>query len=197
MFHDYKDLLEQAEETTNPVVVEHEIVQRVDRAEDLLEQAEGITDPVVVPEDEHEAQDDALAAVKDLLADALKTHHDLRDPVVDAMSVPAMVDQFRDDDDEEIKLESLAQHPVTGGATQEEVDEANESDGGDGSGSDDDNPLDSLSVEDRRTVRDKLERIERMADRTPDYANRLRGDVADILELDDHDAVDDIDTEDL
>lgn len=184
---DAQDLLEQADSIDNPVVVDRVVKETYDRAESLLDAAQGIDDWEVVPTDQREAELDACKAVEEMLSDALKEHHDLRDSVVDTMSAPQMVNQFRDEDDGDIELESLAQHPETGGADEDEVDDADaDADGGD----DDDDPLDSLSADDRRNVKDKLETADMMESRTPDYADSLRSEAADIVGVDDADEID-------
>lgn len=197
---DAQDLLEQAEPIDNPVVVDHSVKQTYDEAEDLLEAASGISDWEVVPSDQREDEQEALEAVEELLSDALKEHHDLRDAVVDAMSAPQMVAQFRDEDDGEIELEALAQQPETGGADTP-ADDGGSGDGGSagagGSGDGGDggaDPLEDLSLDERRTVADKLDRAEMMDDRTPEYADTLRQEAADIVGVE---SADDINTEAL
>lgn len=189
---DAQELLEQAGPIDNPVVVDHSVKQTVDDAEELLEESSGIDDWEIVPADERGDEQEALEAIEDLLSDALKEHHGLRDPVVDAMSAPAMVNQFRDDETDEVELESLAQQPETGGANAEEVEES--TDPGDGGDDPDDDPIDALSASERTDARDKLDRAEMMADRTPNYAETLRGEVKEIIGVDD---LDEIDTEAL
>lgn len=191
---DAQDMLEQAEGIDSPVVVDREVKQTFDEASELLEAASGIDEWELVESDERAAEQEALEAVEELLSDALKEHHDLRDSVVDTMGAPAMVNQFRDEDDGEVELEALAQQPETGGADpQGDGGSGADDDGGDDP-DDDPNPVDALSADERKAVRENLEKADMMTDRTPDYAETLRTEAKETLGVDD---LDEIDREDL
>ena len=179
-----KPLIEQADDVDRPVVVDQSVVDTVERATGLLEDAEGIDDPKIVESAEYEADEEALEAVSDALVEALQTHFGIREAVARDMTVPAMVNQFRDDEDDTIDLESLAQHPETGSADEDEVEESE---------TPDDDPYDALSTSERDDAKDKIERAERFGLRLPDHADGLRQEAADIVGVD----VDDLDVERL
>lgn len=181
-----QDLLAQADDVDQPVVIEHETAKTIDDAEALLDASKGLDDWEVVDAETREAEREALEEVGDTLSEALQEHFDLRESVVEAMSVPAMVSQFRDEEDGEFSLDSLSQHPETGGADADDVDD----DGGDDDGGD----VDSLSASERRTVEEKLSKADKMESRTPDYADALRGEAAEIAGVE---SADDIDMEAL
>lgn len=180
-----QDLLAQADDVDQPVVIEHETAKTIDDAEALLDASKGLDDWEVVDAETRAAELEALEEVSDTLSDALQEHFSLREDVVEAMSVPAMVSQFRDEEDGEFSLESLSQHPETGGADADDVDDDDTDDGGD---------VDSLSASERRTVEEKLSKAEKMESRTPDYADALRGEAAEIVGVE---SADDIDMEAL
>lgn len=176
---DAQELLSDAEGKDNPTVVETEVKKTHDDAEALLDAAKGIDDWEVVDTEKREAEREACEAVRDALEKPLKENHGLRDTVVESMGVVDIVEQFRDEGDEgEIKLESLAQQPETGGG------------GNDPEDPDPEDPADTLSAEERNEVRDLNKRAERMKDRTPEYSETLRQEAADIMGVDDFDDID-------
>lgn len=180
-YRDHRDLIEAAAEHDDPVVVEREDEQNVEAAADLLEAAAGHEEWRVVEESEYDALTEAVDAVEEALAEALTEHHDLKEGVVEAMSAPQMVDQFRDDDSDSLSLEALAQHPETGG----------EAGGGDG-GDPGERTFDDVDAGDREAAREKLQKADRMEGRTPEFAAELRHEAASLLDIepDDVDAVD-------
>lgn len=187
-----QDLLAQSENVDNPVVVEHDAYKQFEEAEELLSAAQGIEDWKVVSEAEWEANQEATDAVTDLLSTALKEHHGLKDSVVEAMGAPEMVEQFRDEDDDgdgpgDIKLESLSQQPETGGGDGSGGEPQGAGGAGDGDGDGEGGPgdVESLEAEQRQEVSDKLTMADRMENRTPDYAETLRQEAADIVGVDD------------
>ena len=171
----HKPLIDQADDIDRPVVVDQSVVDTVDRATSLLEAAEGVDDPRIVEADEYDADEEALEAVSDALVEALGTHFGIRESVARDMTVPAMVNQFRDDDDDGIDLESLAQTPETGSATEEEIEESVD---------DDDDPYESLESGKRAEVTDLCERADAFEDRLPKHAESLRQEAADIVGVD-------------
>jgi hypothetical protein len=187
LFRDYKNQITEMEALESPTVVEREVKELHEETESLRDQAQSVDNPKVVEEDEWEALQESVDAAKGAFSEALKEHHDLRDSVVEAMSLPSMVSQFRDEDSDGIKLDSLAQIPEAGGNP-----DAGEALGENPDDDDDDeDPIESLSADRRREAREKVEHAERMADRTPKYAESLRKEVVnDILGLDDDDEID-------
>ena len=172
LFRDYRDIIKEADSLDVPVVVERDEAQKLDRAESLIEAAEGIDTPRVVEETEWKAQQEACEAVRELLSDALETQHDLRGEVIDGMTAPQMVEQFRDEDDG-LTFDGLSQQPESGGAAGEEPEDA-----------DPETPADayeSLDGNDRKEFRDKARRAQIMEKRTPKYADKLRTEAAEIL----------------
>lgn len=175
-----KDLREQADGLDTPTVVERRVKEQHDEAEALLDEAQGIDEWEVVDKEQREAELEACEAVRDLLTDPLKEQNGLRDTVVDSMGVSDMVEQFREEgEDGEIKLESLSQQPETGGAGEDEIDDSD----------DPEEQVDSLSADERREVETKLDRASKMENRTPEYAESLRQQAADIVGVDDADDI--------
>ena len=177
---DHRGLIDDAQQLDNAVVVEPEVKKSYEENEALREAAQGIDDWEVVESDRWEALQESCNAASDVFSEALKERHGLRDNVVESMELPAMVEQFSDEEDGKIKIESLNQHPETGGAGSDE--------GGDGSSGSE--PNDDLSASDRNDAREKLERAAKMEDRTPEYADTLRQEAANIVGVDDADDID-------
>jgi hypothetical protein len=179
---DYRGLIDEAEKTESPVVVERQVKEQHEEAEALLDAAQGIDDWEVVDSDQREQEIEACESVRDALSPLLKEQNGLREPVVEAMGVEDMVEQFRDEgDDGEIKLESLSQQPETGGEPDDPTDDTDD----DGSAD-----TDSLSASDRNEVREKLEKANRMEQRTPEFSETLRQEAAEIAGVDDADEID-------
>lgn len=174
-YRDNKDICDEADTHDNPTVVEAAQARKLDEAEALLEAAEGIKNWAIVNEEVREGELETLSDVKDFLSGQLKEQHGLRDSVVESMSASAMVDQFRDEESGEFEFETLSQQPETGGSP----DDGNGASGdGDGDGVD---SLNGVSTSDRTEARNKIETANRMADRTPKFAESLRAEAADIL----------------
>lgn len=176
-----KELLSAADGVADPAVVESADADRLDEATDLLDAAEGIDDPTVVSETDHEALQDDVDAVQDILGGVLVDQRGLRDQTVEAMGLQAMVSEFRDDEGD-IDLAALSQHPETGGTDTSGSDGG--SDGSAGGSTGDGLDLDSLSVEERNEAKDKLRRAEIMENRTPNHAEALREEAASIVGVD-------------
>lgn len=168
----HEDLVEGLSEFDIPTVVEHETEQKIDQAEALLDEAQSIDDPEVVDAEQREEELEALSRVGDVLSEALQEHHDLREDVVEGMSVPTMVSQFEDEEDDTIDLEALAQHPETGGGGED----PEEPEGDDPEG--DDEGLEDLDAETRSEIKEKLESADRMENRTPEFAEEQRAEAA-------------------
>lgn len=175
-YRDYRDIIDDAQDLDTPTVVEATQAQRLEDADGLLEASSGMDEWELVNPEEREAELEALSAVSDILSDALKEHNDLRDGVVEAMSVPSMVEQFRDEDDD-VDLSVLAQNPSTGGDPGDDTDDT-------------DPDTSDLSAEERNEVKDKLRRADLMAGRTDDHAERLRQEAASIVGVDDAEDID-------
>lgn len=187
-----KDLRAQAEGLERPVVVEYDKAQQIEQAEALLEAANGLDEWEVVEADQRAEEQEACAVVKDLLAEALQERHGLREEVVEGMSAPTMLTQFQNEEDGEVSLEALVQNPETGGAP-----DSDDDDDGAGGASDRASGSVGLSGDVRQEFQDLRRRARIMADRTPEYAESLRQEAADLAGLDDPDELDDLDMEGL
>lgn len=180
-FRDHRGLIDDASDIESPVVVEREVAQEHENTEELREAASGIDDPEVIEAEEYDAMTEAVDAVEDVLADAIVEQNGLRDEVVEAMSAPQMVDQFRDEDDGGLSLEAMSQTPETDGAGDG---------GGNGNGGGSDPSLEDIDAETREAAREKLDKADRLEKRTPEFASELEAEACDLLEVDDLDAVD-------
>lgn len=193
----HQGLLDDAQGIDSPVVVDRSVKEKHDEAEALLDARSKIDgDWELISSDDHEAEQEALNDVKELLSDSLKEHHGFKETVVESMSASQMVEQFRDDDEGGIALEALAQQPETGG---ESADETNAGSSDDEGSEDDDRPPEEIaqdaSVEDRNDAKQKLRLSKAMKDRTPNHAEALRNEAADLLGLDSGEDVDNINVE--
>jgi hypothetical protein len=191
-YHAHTDLIDDAKPIDNPVVIERSEADRLDEADALLEAASGIDDWVLVPTATRTDEEEAVDAVTDFLSEVLQDQHDLREGTVARMDALAMVNQFRDDEDSEIELESLTQQPETGGSpSADEVTAADPGDEGDGDGEDDiEAAHESLSADERTEVRELYDRAELMRDRTPEYAATLEQEAVSIVGVDEYDDID-------
>lgn len=138
-----KELLAQARQRDDPVVVSAEDAEQLDDAEELLTAADGLDSPLVVEETDYEEHQEWLGALKDQMADALVEHEDYRASEVLSMDFDEMMAEFEDDDGN-FDAEALVQNPATGSP-----DDPDDDDGG----------LD-LSDEEREEAEEILGRLE-------------------------------------
>lgn len=184
-----QNLLTKADGVSDPAVVEAGAAERLEEADNLLDQAADVDDPTVVSETEYDAMQEDVEAVEEVLAGALQESRGLRDATVDAMSLGAMISEFKDDDGE-FELEALSQHPETGGTGGSGSGTDNGSGNGGGSGSGDGFDPADVDLENRQEAKDRLRRASLMENRTPEHAEALRNEAADLLGVDDADDVD-------
>lgn len=189
--HRYGDLIDDAKEIDAPVVVDRKVKEQYEEAEALLEASSNIDGDVVVKSESQEDEDqEALNDFSEFLGAALKEEVGLKDAVVESMSASAMVNQFRDDDDGEIKikLDSLSQQPETGGESSAEVNAENAGEGDDPESDDvpesSDEAFDALDSSRKHEVAGIARRWRALKDRTPKHAETLRSEMADILGID-------------
>jgi len=173
-----KELLRKADRFAEPTLVEAAEAKRLTEFDALLDAAAETDDPRVVSESEFEALQEDVDAVRDVLGAALQEHRNLTDATVEAMSIEAMAAEFRDDDDD-LGIDAFTQDPETGGSPSDPDDP----DAGPGS-------IEALAADQRSDVKDKLRRADLLEDRTPDHAESLRREAADIVGVDDPDDLD-------
>lgn len=184
-------LLNEADGVSQPAVVEAAAAERLDEADDLLDEADDVDDPTVVSEAEYDAMQEDVEAVEGVLAEALSESRGLKEATVEAMGLGAMISEFKDEDGE-FELEALSQHPETGGAGGSGSDGSGSGSGsGDGGsgGSDGFDPAD-VDVETRQEAKDRLRRADLMENRTPEHAEALRNEAADLLDVEEVDEID-------
>jgi hypothetical protein len=139
-----------------------------DTAADVLGEFHTTDDAQIVSADTIDNLESTVNELSEVFRDALQKQTDLSGDTVAAMPVDALCNEFRDDDGN-IEADALAQNPETGQA-----------DGGDNSGG-----TDTLSADDKAEIEDKLRRAGMMESRTPDHADTLRSEAAEIAGVDD------------
>lgn len=145
-----------------------------DEAADVLREYATTDDAQIVSADTLSAKEDAIDELAGVFRDALKAQKDLPDETVNGMGVDALTAAFRNEDGE-IEADTLTQEPETGTAGGEPDDE----DGG----------VDALSADEKAEVEDKLRRADLLEDRTPDHADTLRSEAADLVGVDSADEI--------
>ncbi|AGB39777.1 hypothetical protein [Natronococcus occultus] len=160
----------------NPAVVDSKSLDRTD-AQRVIEASASVDDPVIMSRSEKESLEENAKVARDALGKILREEKDLHSDTVDAMSLDALASEFRGEDS--VTLDVLSQQPETGGAPDED-DEPN----GD---------VDALSTDQREAVRDKLDSIDRLSNRTPEYCDKLKREVRDMVGLEDVSEVDHLD----
>lgn len=137
---------------------------------------------------------DAAGTVREALGAALRKRHGLPETTVEKMNWESLAAPFVtgvEEGDEDDLTDVLAQRPEVGGTDAADIAEQNQQ--ADDTDDEDADPIESLSAEQKADVEDKLRRAEIMADRTPEYSESLRSEAAEIVGVDDLDALDDLD----
>jgi hypothetical protein len=138
---------------------------------DVLREYHETEEAQIVSNDTLSRKDDRLAEFAGVFRDALKSERDLKESTIDAMPVDALAEEFRGEDGE-IQADTLSQSPET-----EATDETPEPES------------DTLSGEDKEEVRDMLRRADLLESRTPDHADTLRSEAAELAGVDDHEEI--------
>lgn len=145
----------------------------VEDAADVLGEYHTKDDAQIVSADTLSDLENTVDELAEVFRNALAEQTALSNDTIDAMPVDALCNEFRDEEGD-LSPDVLNQTPetTTGGS---EVDEPEETD--------------TLSAEEKREVRDKLEKADMMEDRTPEYADTLRSDAASIAGEDSHEDI--------
>jgi len=138
-------------------------------AKDVLREFATTDEAQIVSADTLSAKDEQIDELAGVFRDALMEQKDLSEAAVDGMTVDALTAEFRDDNGD-LKADTLAQSPEAGT--------------GGGSGGSDATGWDTLGNSEREDVKDKLRRADLMADRTPDHADTLRQEAAEMAGVD-------------
>lgn len=141
-----------------------------DDAIDVLREYHKTDDAQIVTADTLAAKDEKLDELAGVYRDVLKNEKGLKEETVEAMGVDALTNEFRNEDGE-IEADTLSQSPET---------ELPEETPGD---------KDTLSAEEKAEVEDKLRRADLMESRTPDHADTLRNEAAEIAGVEDADEI--------
>jgi hypothetical protein len=142
-----------------------------DKAIDVLREFHTTEEAQIISADTLSAKDEKLEEFAGVFRDALKAEKGLKEETVDAMGVDALAHEFRNEDGE-IEADTLSQTPET-----ETTDEPAEPE------------KDTLSAAEKREVEDKLRRADLMESRTPDHADTLRSEAADMAGVEDADEI--------
>lgn len=142
-----------------------------DAAIDVLREFHTTEEAQIVSADTLSAKDEQLEEFAGVFRDALKAEKGLKEETVDAMGVDALAHEFRGEDGE-IEADTLSQSPET--QTAETPDEPNK---------------DTLSADEKQEVEDKLRRADLLESRTPDHADTLRSEAADLAGVDEADDI--------
>jgi len=143
-----------------------------DAAIEVLREYHTTDEAQIVSADTLSAKDDKLEEFAGVFRDALKANKGLKDETVNAMSVDALAHEFRNEDGD-IEADTLSQTPET---------ETPETDP-------DNSGTDTLSADEKRTIEDKLRRADLMESRTPEHADTLRSEAADLAGVDEADDI--------
>jgi hypothetical protein len=142
-----------------------------DKAIDVLREFHETDEAQIVSNDTLAAKDDKIESLAGPFRDALKAQKDLPEETVEGMSVDALTAPFESEDGE-IEPDTLSQSPET-----QSPDESPEPD------------TDTLSGEEKEEVRDMLRRADLLESRTPDHADTLRSEAAELAGVDDHEEI--------
>jgi hypothetical protein len=185
----HRDRIDSLRSLDDPVVIERDEAQKLDEADALLEaRSEVDGEWSIMPTAERDALKNVEDVVGEQFGEALSEKFGFKEAVVESMSVPSMVQQFQNDDDGSLDMDALSQQPETGGQSGVEANAENR--GEDDDESDDepefdtpDEAFDALDRGDQREVATLSQKHRALADRTPQHAERIRGDIADRLGL--------------
>jgi len=140
-------------------------------AADVLGEFHTTDDAQIVSSDALESKDNIIDELAGVFRGALEERTTLSSETIESMPVDALANEFRNEDGE-IEPETLSQNPES--QTPETPDEPEN---------------DTLSAEEKSEIRDKLDKAEMMDGRTPDYADTLRSEAADIAGVEDADEI--------
>lgn len=143
-----------------------------DAAIDVLREFHTTEEAQIVSADTLSAKDEKLEEFAGVFRDALKAEKGLKAETVDAMSVDALAHEFRNEDGE-IEADTLSQNPES--QTPDETPN--------------DSETDTLSAEEKQAVEDKLRRADMLESRTPEHADTLRSEAADLAGVEDADEI--------
>jgi len=137
-----------------------------DDAADVLGEYHTTEDAQIVSADTLGDLEDTVEELAGVFRSALEEQTTLSSDTIDAMPVDALANEFRNDDGE-IEVSTLSQSPETqtGGGSEVETE--------------------TLSASEKEEVQDKLRRAEMLEDRTPEHADTLRSEAADIAGVED------------
>lgn len=169
-----------ASDTTNTMTDLSEKEQSVLRAaEDIEEPVEVLSEyqaaeqPEIVESDALEHKDEQIDEFADVFREVLSERTRLKESTLEAMDVDALANEFRNEDGE-IEAETLSQTPETqnppanpGGSTGK----------------------DTLSAEEKSEIEDKLKRADLLENRTPEHAETLRSEAAELAGVEDADEI--------
>lgn len=140
-------------------------------AKEVLREFGTTEDAQIVSADALSKKDEQLDELAGVFRDALKSQKGLKDETVEAMPVDALAAEFRNDEGD-IEAETLSQNPETQTVS-----------------TDSEPSTDSLSASEKKDVEDKLRRAELLESRTPEHADALRSEAADIAGVEDADEI--------
>jgi hypothetical protein len=143
----------------------------VEGATDVLRSYAAAEQPEIVESDTLSEKEDTIEELASVFRDALSERTGLSEDTVNAMPVDALCNEFRNDEGE-IEPETLNQSPETGTVENDE-----------------EPSVDALSKDDKEEVQDLLRRADLLEQRTPDHADTLRSQAADLAGVDDPDEI--------
>jgi len=134
-------------------------------AKDVLREFATTDEAQIVSADTLSQKENKIDELAGVFRDALQSQKGLSETAVEGMTVDALTAEFRDEDGE-LEADTLAQNPETGtgGSSGEEKD--------------------TLSGGVPEEAKDKLRRANLLEDRTPDHADTLRAEAADLAGVD-------------
>ena len=142
-----------------------------DKAIDVLREYHKTDDAQIVSNDTLSKKDERLEELAGVFRDALKNEKGLKDETVNAMGVDALAHEFRNEEGE-IEADTLSQTPETE-TPETPADPEN----------------DTLSADEKKEIQDMLRRADLMESRTPDHADTLRSEAADMAGVEDADEI--------
>jgi len=140
-----------------------------DVAADVLAEYHTTTDAQIMSQDALANKDEKIEEFAGVFRDILQDRRDLKEATVESMGVDALSAEFTNEDGE-LEADALAQ-PV-------ETQQPNPNE--------DDGEQDALSGDAKEAVADKLRRADLLDSRTPEHADTLRSEAADLAGVDDH-----------
>lgn len=168
-----KELLARAQAMDDPEVVEADALRRFNENVELINAAEEHDEPTVVDETEYESLQENVETIEEVLGNVLVETKGLKEATVEAMGLEAMAAEVGDD----LDVEVLSQEPETGDVSGTESEGAETESLGD------------VDAETKSEAADILRRADLMKDRTPDHADALRQEAAELLGAEDVEAL--------